>query len=244
MALLREVDASSSDQLVFLGDYVDKGPDVAGTLELLADLSAAHDWIFLRGNHDQMLIDAYRDPASLAVWEALAGNDALSSYGSGTTAELLTRVPDRHIQFLEERCCDFHQTDSFIFVHGGIRPHISPEDEEVERLQWSVLSSAAPHLSARTVVCGHSSQATGKIADLGHTICIDTGITKGRYLTCLDLGDFSYTQSSAVGEISKGAVTSAIRYPSTARRRLNPDERSATLNWRGDPKVGWQAFER
>ncbi len=56
-ALLDELSPSSSDDLVFLGDYVDKGPDVAGTLELLSKLSREHDWIFLRGNHDQMMLD-------------------------------------------------------------------------------------------------------------------------------------------------------------------------------------------
>jgi len=205
-ALLDEVCPTSSDELVFLGDYVDKGPDVAGTLELLSTLSQEHDWIFLRGNHDQMMLDVYRDASTFAVWECLSGDDPLSSYGSGTTEELLMSVPDHHIRFLADRCCDFHETDSFIFVHAGIRAYVTPSAEEVERLQWTVLSSAAAHTSGRTVVCGHSSQESGRIADYGHTICIDTGITKGKYLTCLDLGDFSYTQASSDGKILKGLL--------------------------------------
>ena len=111
------------------------------------------------------------------------------------------------MRFIEERCRNFHETDSFIFAHAGIRPHISPSEEDIERLQWTTLASAASHLSGRTVVCGHSSQETGRIADLGHTICIDTGITKGKYLTCLDLADFSYVQASADGVILKGRVS-------------------------------------
>ena len=205
-ALLYAVSPSSSDQIVFLGDYVDKGPDVAGTLELLSKLSQEHDWIFLRGNHDQMMLDAYRDPSTFAVWDCLSGDEPLSSYGSGTTEELLRRVPEHHIRFLSDRCCDFYETDSFIFVHAGIRAHVSPGEEEVDRLQWMVLSSATAHLSGRTVVCGHSSQESGRIADFGHTICLDTGITKGKYLTCLDLGDFSYTQASPDGRIVKSGI--------------------------------------
>lgn len=204
-ALLDEVKPSPSDEVVFLGDYVDKGPDVSGTLELLSNLGAKHDWIFLRGNHDQMMLNACRDSSLLGVWECLS-NDPLASYGSGATEDLLRNIPDHHMSFIDERCCDFHETDSFIFVHGGIRPHISPAEENIDHLHWAVLSSAAPHLSGRTVVCGHSSQATGLIADLGHTICIDTGITKGKYLTCLDLIDFSYVQASANGEILKGRL--------------------------------------
>lgn len=207
-ALLDELSPTSSDKLVFLGDYVDKGPDVAGTLELLSTLSEESGWVFLRGNHDQMMLDAYRDVSTLAIWESLSGDDPLSSYGSGATEELLRSIPDHHIRFLADRCRDFHELESFIFVHAGIRAHINPSVEEVGRLQWMVLSSAAAHLSGRTVVCGHSSQENGRIADYGHTICIDTGITKGKYLTCLDLGDFSYTQASSDGKILKGSLPS------------------------------------
>ena len=210
-ALLAEVSPDPSDVVVFLGDYVDKGPDVAGTLELVSRLSLEHDWIFLRGNHDQMMLDAYRDPSTFGVWECLAGDDPLASYGPGSTAELLRDVPDNHMRFLEERCRDYHETDSFIFAHAGIRSHIPPDEEDVERLQWTVLSSAAAHLSGKTVICGHSSQESGRIADLGHTICIDTGITKSKYLTCLDLGDFIYTQASSEGKILKGVLPSRTK---------------------------------
>lgn len=180
--------------------------DVAETLELFSTLSQDHDCVYLRGNHDQMILDAYRDASTFAVWDCLSGDDPLSSYGSGATDELLQRFPDRHIRFLAHRCCDFYETDSFIFVHAGIRAHVTPSAEEVERLQWMVLSTAAAHTSGRTVVCGHSSQESGRIADYGHTICIDTGITKGKYMTCLDLGDFSYTQASSDGKILKGLL--------------------------------------
>lgn len=205
-ALLCEIRLESGDQLVFLGDYVDKGPDVAGTLEFLSNLSLEHDWIFLRGNHDQMMLDAYQDPSIFGVWECLSGDSPLSSYGSGSTEELLRRVPAHHMSFLRDRCQNFHETESFIFTHAGIRPHISPSDEDIERLQWTVLSSSAPHFSGRTVICGHSSQESGCIADLGHTICIDTGITKGKFLTCLDLSDYSFTQAAADGKILKGRL--------------------------------------
>lgn len=56
-ALLEELSPTSSDKLVFLGDYVDKGPDVAGTLELLSTLSQNYDWVFLRGNQEGQIFD-------------------------------------------------------------------------------------------------------------------------------------------------------------------------------------------
>lgn len=107
-ALLAEVSPKSSDEVVFLGDYVDKGPDVAGTLELVADLGEQHDWVFLRGNHDQMMLDAYRDSSACGVWECLSGDDPLASYGSGSTEDLLRDIPEHHMTFIEARCRDFY----------------------------------------------------------------------------------------------------------------------------------------
>ena len=123
------------------------------------------------------MLNAFIEPSAFGVWECLAGNDPLASYGPDSTEELLRNVPDHLIGFLKECCCKYHETDSFIFVHAGIRSHISSEEEDAEHLQWTVLSSASPHFSAKTTICGHSSQETRRIADLGHTGCIDTGIT-------------------------------------------------------------------
>jgi serine/threonine protein phosphatase 1 len=170
---------SSEDTVVFLGDYVDKGPDVAGTLQVLSELATSGNFVFLRGNHDQLLIDAFLDPEKIAVWECLAGGLPLASYGSGSTADLLRTLPVAHTDFLINRCRDYYEIGGYIMVHGGIRPHLAPAEEDQEHLQWLTLSAAAAHLSGRTVVCGHSAQATGQIVDLGHTICIDTGITDG-----------------------------------------------------------------
>jgi serine/threonine protein phosphatase 1 len=75
-----------------------------------------------------------------------------------------------------------------------------------DHLHWLTLSMAFPHESGRTVICGHSAQASGRVADLGHTICVDTGISKGGKLTCLDLIDFDYWQSTEDGRIHRGQL--------------------------------------
>lgn len=208
--LLDEVAPTSSDTLIFLGDYVDKGPDVAGTLNLLVQLQSTINCVFLRGNHDQLLIDAFRHPDKVTMWECLAGENPLASYGSGRSEDVLKTIPDHHIEFLERECRDYFETDDFIFVHGGIRPHMDPRDEEIERLQWTTLSLAAPHLSGKTIICGHSSQESGRIVDLSHTICIDTGITKGQNITCLNLDTFSFLQVSTTLEVNSGILNARI----------------------------------
>lgn len=200
-ALLEEVHPNSSDIVVFLGDYVDKGPSVKETLDRLCELSENSAWVFLRGNHDQMFLEACLNPSEIGIWECLAGESPLESYGPGNTKDLVSTIPSAHVEFLRDRCQNSFEYDSFIFVHGGISPHLKPEEEEVYRLQWMVLSNAAPHFSQKTVICGHSAQSSGEIADLEHTICIDTGISKGGCLTCLDLTNSCYFQANETGEV-------------------------------------------
>ena len=204
--LLDNHEFSPNDTIVFLGDYVDKGPDVAGTLEFLTQISNQSNMVFLRGNHDQLLIDAYRDPTKIALWDCLAGDMPLNSYSNGPLERVLLEIPISHIDFLEKDCVDYYETDKFIMVHGGIQSHLSPSEDDTDHMHWLTLSAALPHFSGKTVICGHSSQDSGRIADLGHTICIDTGITKGLNITCLNLNDFSYKQCSADKQISKGIL--------------------------------------
>jgi len=205
-ALIAIVHPLPEDTLIFLGDYVDKGPNVRGVIDRLLELNSTHHAIFLRGNHDQMMLDAHLDQVKILLWKTLAGDGALASYGPGEVEDLLDRVPSAHWHFLEHTCRDYFRTSDFIFVHGGIRAHKELATETPDYLQWSTLATAAPHISGKTVICGHSSQRNGIIADLEHTICIDTGITHGGWLTCLELETFSYWQANASGNTRTGAL--------------------------------------
>jgi serine/threonine protein phosphatase 1 len=205
--LLNQFTFTKDDTLIFLGDYVDKGPDVSGTLEFLSTLKLGCEIIFLRGNHDQSFLKACRDPAAISLWECLAGDSPLTSYGIGVTESVLQTIPPHHLRFLEETCQNFHQDEDFIYVHGGIQSHLDPGEESTERLHWSTLSQAVPHLSGKTVIFGHSAQKSGRVADLGHTICVDTGITSGGFLTCLNLDTREFVQVSDEERINRGQLT-------------------------------------
>jgi serine/threonine protein phosphatase 1 len=205
-ALLEKAAPRPDDLLIFAGDYVDKGPDVKGVIDCLLDLSKTHRTVFLRGNHDQMLLDAHREPGKIPIWECLAGENPLASYGRGTTSELLCKVPAEHWAFLAAECRDYFEAAGFIFVHGGIRPHMAPADEDPARLQWTTLADATAHHSRRTIICGHSPQQSGHIADLGHTIGIDTNIANGGWLSCLALDTFEFWQTNSDGESRSGIL--------------------------------------
>src|SRR5262249_25178030 len=156
-----------------------------------------------RGNHDQMLVDACEDSSKFAIWRSLAGANPLAGYGVPPTFDGLQSIPADHRNFLKEICRDWFATESFIFVHAGIRSNLMPDEEERERLQWLTLDSASPHESGRIVICGHSAQRSGRIADLGHTICIDTAITSGGWSTGLALDTFEFWQANERGETRK-----------------------------------------
>jgi serine/threonine protein phosphatase 1 len=200
--LLSAVLPQADDLLIFMGDYVDKGPDTKGVLDRLSVLSQRPNTIFLRGNHDQMMLDAYRDPEKVEIWRCLAGEYPLASYGS----EDLDMVPPEHWTFLEDRCQNYHETNTHIYVHAGLRAQVSPSDETPERLQWTTLELAGAHHSGKLVICGHTAQHSGLIADLGHTICIDTGMSRNGWLTCLSVDRLEFLQANDSGRIREGML--------------------------------------
>src|SRR4051812_19366946 len=79
-ALLQVVRPTRDELLVFLGDYVDRGLDSAGVLNRLVRLSETHRLVALRGNHEQLMLDARDGDAGLAMWIACGGEPTLMSY--------------------------------------------------------------------------------------------------------------------------------------------------------------------
>ena len=147
--LLDQIQPSPADQLVFLGDYVDRGPAAPQVLDrLIAFAEEFPHSIFLRGNHEQMLLDA-RDEATrlqhrpavfngmlsrlfqdqpLEIHNFLAngGWTTVKSYGRplqlSDPTQILRQVPQEHIDFLQ-RTPLYYQHDSYFFVHAGIDPY-------------------------------------------------------------------------------------------------------------------------
>src|SRR4051794_33993510 len=118
---------------VFLGDYVDRGPDSRAVLDLLIDRSRSHEIVCLKGNHEVFLLEVLKDPGRLQEWRHFGGLLTLVSYGVNPTMnptaeeqieliEGLTRaLPPEHLQFLQQLPSSFVCGD-FFFVHAGVRP--------------------------------------------------------------------------------------------------------------------------
>jgi serine/threonine protein phosphatase 1 len=205
-ALLAAVDPQPEDSLIFLGDYVDRGPSSRGVLDRVIELEKKRRVVCLRGNHEQMMMDSRGGPGLLPTWMFNGGEETLDSYAPEGRSGTLGDVPKAHWNFLEHTCVDWFEAGEFFFVHAGVIPTLGLAQQPAEVLRWQKLTPRAqPHYSGKTMVCGHTVQASGKPLDLGFAICIDTGIyLPTGFLTCLDTETGTYWQADQAGKIRQG----------------------------------------
>ena len=111
--LIEAIEPTREDLLVFLGDYVDRGPDSRGTLDYLMELEAKFRTVFLRGNHEIMFGGCVMQGIDPTLWFQMGGRTTLVSYGGR-----LQSVPSRHRDFIM-RCVPSYENDRHIFVHAS-----------------------------------------------------------------------------------------------------------------------------
>jgi serine/threonine protein phosphatase 1 len=181
---------------IYLGDYVDRGADSKGAIDLLAARLVRNNAICLRGNHEELLERFLSDPRVLKSWLKLGGLQTLASYGihprqdRTETAEALQvrfrqAFPRAHKLFLRCLkpwiCCG-----DYLFVHAGIRPRVPLDRQSMHDLLWirsEFLNSAHHH--GKCIVHGHTPVPH---PDLRHNrINIDTGAWQSGTLTCVVL---------------------------------------------------------
>lgn len=203
-ALLAAVRPGKNDMLVTLGDYVDRGFDSAGVLDRLIELRNQTQLISLRGNHEEMMIDARKGEQLLQFWLNCGGDSTLVSYPSDVGEPRIADIPSDHWRFLEEECVDWFETERHLFVHAGVRAEVPPSEQSLTDLHWrSFGENTSAHSSGKTVICGHIPDPTGTIRDLGHTICIDTGAGHGGWLSCLDVNSGAVWQANERGTLRR-----------------------------------------
>ena len=193
-----ELRFQATDTVVALGDYVDRGPDSQGVIEYLIGLGSRCKLIALRGNHEVMMMCARRDRAARMSWISFGGNKTLESY----RASVFDDIPESHWNFLESTL-PYHETERDFFVHANASPDSPLAEQSDHMLYWEMFGTPSPHQSGRRMICGHSSQKSGRPLDLGHAVCIDTYAHGGGWLTCLETGTNDYWQASQAGVLRR-----------------------------------------
>ncbi|HBX65766.1 MAG: metallophosphoesterase [Balneola sp.] len=158
-ALLKKLDSEYSDQptYVFLGDYTDRGPDSKKVVDQLIKFNKDHECVFLKGNHDQMLLNAY-EKGDWNLWLSNGGNTTLKNYDSSPGD---FKLPKDHYEFFKNTEL-YWETESYFFVHGGISPDLTIQenlDSEYEREQFIWQRDhvyARTNKWSKTVVFGHT----------------------------------------------------------------------------------------
>jgi serine/threonine protein phosphatase 1 len=199
-ALLAAVSPAPDDLLVFLGDYVDRGPDSKGVLDrLIALATSGRPLVCLRGNHELMMVQARDNRSELKNWLSVGGTQALGSYAVNGMRANLESVPPIHWEFLDKGCADYFETDTHIFVHARVDPSLPLEDQSESELFWEFMNKPVAHASGKRIICGHSTQRSGLPRAWRTTVCLDTGAFAGGWLTCLDVHSGKYWQANQQG---------------------------------------------
>jgi serine/threonine protein phosphatase 1 len=176
--------ADREARYIFVGDYIDRGPDARKVVDLLMQKQLEHGgrFICLRGNHEQMLVAAAakeRYDRDLMTWWANGGEQTLDSYGVNDPSSL----PASHLGWIETLPLKLLDQKR-LFVHAGIRPGISIANQFEADLLWirePFLSSEIPH--ELFVVHGHTPTKSRLPDSRPNRLNIDTGACFGGELT-------------------------------------------------------------
>jgi len=194
----RDLATAPADVLtVFLGDYVDRGPESAGVVEKLSAKNFCTAFFALRGNHEEVLLQFLRDASVLESWRKFGGLETLHSYGvdvseamrgagyERTQAALADALPARHREFLEKTSLSFGAGDYF-FCHAGARPGVDLERQSAEDLLW-IRGEFLQFDGAfgKIVVHGHTPVGAPEVK--ANRINLDTGAYASSVLTSMVL---------------------------------------------------------
>jgi serine/threonine protein phosphatase 1 len=170
----------ADDTLVFIGDYVDRGPDSAGVIDhILGLMQWSEKIVCLRGNHEQLLLD-FLHGKNAQTFLFNGGQTTIESYGGPDSG-----IPEEHYNFLLSTQY-YYETESHIFVHAGLRDGVPLDQQTTRDMLWireEFIYSDYDH--GKPVVFGHTPRREPLVE--ANKIGIDTGAVYGGPLTCLEL---------------------------------------------------------
>jgi Calcineurin-like phosphoesterase len=198
-ALIDAIQPTTEDTLVLVGDYVDRGPDSRGVLDLVLELEKRCCVVPLLGNHELMLLDAIENPHVIFYWLECGGNATLASYDGQ-----LINIPPEHLAFVR-RCKRYYETTTHFFVHANYAAQIPLDEQPDYLLFWEHLYAhlPLPHENGKIAIVGHTSQKNGEVRDLGHVVCLDTFCHGGGWLTAMEVPSGQIWQADRNGRLRR-----------------------------------------
>jgi serine/threonine protein phosphatase 1 len=200
--LLQAVRPGAEDQVITLGDYVDRGPDSKGVLDILLKLKDQTQLIPLLGNHEILFIDALENRSPMEPWLMHGGKETLLSYAPSVEAfDQQQHMPEDHLHFLNQVCRRYYEDDDFIYVHANANAFYAMDEQPDDWLFWTRFEDAYQHVSGKRMLCGHTAQKTGLPLVKPCGMCLDTWIHGQGWLTCYEVETDTFWQANHAGEL-------------------------------------------
>ena len=162
----QQIRPGKKDRLIFLGDYIDRGPDSKGVIDFIMRLQeTGYSITALKGNHEESCINAWkadREKKSFPdgmrsktflqkQWERFGGGKTLESFGTNRAGE----IPEKYIRWMEQREL-FVETDQFIAVHAGLNFDVENPFDDTRSMLWIREFRMVPEkIGGRTLIHGH-----------------------------------------------------------------------------------------
>lgn len=190
-SLLKNLNLQKDDTAVFLGDYIDRGFNSKEVIDRLIELSSQTNCIFLKGNHEDLLLKTIetRQEEDISHWLISGGVTTFDNYGD------FPSIFNLHGDFFDNLKM-YYKTDDYLFVHAGIRPDKPLEEQEADDMLWIRDNFIyKKHMLKQKVIFGHTAFEKPFIAD--DKIGIDTGCGKYDYcqLTAFICGEEKFVMS-------------------------------------------------
>lgn len=208
ISLWEKLDVTDDDFVIFLGDYIDRGEDVAKVLEWVMEHKDKKNFIFLRGNHEQMMIDAIKSNGMDSfTWLINGGKTTISALRELNSNKI---VPFNEIRSFVENLPFSYSTDiggrKYFFCHAGVDSKIPLDMQSQHFLLWAREEFFNNYDGYDVIICGHSPIKFFYDCDANNPrpikipekniLMLDTGafITDGR-LSAVDILSGQYWQS-------------------------------------------------
>jgi serine/threonine protein phosphatase 1 len=157
--LIKEHSGETEQKIVFLGDYIDRGPQSREVVEhLMAGAMHPPAWVCLKGNHEDMMVEAFFPGNSRERWISNGGRATLQSF----SRQGRTLIQDKHLSWLASLPL-FHEDRHRVYVHAGIEHDAPLEDQENSLLWYRYSNNPDRGWNSKHVVHGHTPRREGPI---------------------------------------------------------------------------------